>query len=58
MRISELIVELEKIKAEHGDINTVICDDYGNYDSFDCYVNNDFFNEFSGETQAIVVFSV
>ena len=58
MLISELIAKLENIKNEHGDINTVICDEYGNYDSFDCYINDEFFNESSGKTQTIVVFSV
>ena len=58
MTISELIAELEKIKAEHGNINTVICDEYGNYDAFDYYIDNEFFNEFNGKREAIVVFSV
>lgn len=58
MSISELIAKLEEFKTEHGDVQTVICDEYGNYDTFNCYVDNEFFNEFSGEKQAIVVFSV
>ena len=58
MFISELIAELEKIKAEHGDVQTVICDDYGNYDSFDCYVNDEWFNDYDGTESTIVVFSV
>ena len=29
MKISELIAELEKLKAEHGDVPVCSCDSYG-----------------------------
>lgn len=41
MLISELIAELEKLKAENGDIRTTILGDYGDYFSFECFIGLD-----------------
>lgn len=57
MSISELIAELEKFKAEHGDINVVICDEYGNCDAFDCFIGSEF-NPFSGKEDTFVILNV
>jgi len=37
MLISDFIKELEKCKAEVGDVQVLIRDEYGNEDDFDCY---------------------
>ena len=57
MSISELITELKKFKAEHGDINVVICDEYGNCDAFDCFIGSEF-NPFSGKEDTFVMLNV
>lgn len=38
MLISELIVKLEEFKAQNGDIETTIYDEYGECVPFDCFI--------------------
>lgn len=54
MLISELIAELEKLKAENGDIETTILGDYGGYFSFECFIGID--EEADEDNKKVVVF--
>jgi hypothetical protein len=54
MLISEFITELEKLKTEHGDVQVLMRDEYGNEDDFDCFPSSTY-NPFSGEYDDIVI---
>jgi hypothetical protein len=54
MLISELIAELEKFKAENGDIEATILSDYGGYYSFECFIGID--EEADEDNKKVVVF--
>lgn len=48
MLISELIKQLEELKAEHGDVQVLVRDEYGNEDDFDCFAGTSY-NPYDGE---------
>lgn len=54
MLISEFIAELEKLKAEHGDVQVLMLDEYGNEDDFDCFPGS-MYNPFDGKYDDVVL---
>lgn len=54
MLISEFIAELEKLKAEHGDVQVLMLDEYGNEDDFDCFPSS-MYNPFDGTYDNVVL---
>lgn len=57
MLISDFIKELEKFKAEYGDIQVLMRDEYGNEDDFDCFVG-DMYNPFDGNYDNVVFLEI
>lgn len=53
MLISEFITELEKLKTEHGDVQVLMRDEYGNEDDFDCFAGTTY-NPYHGEYDDVV----
>lgn len=54
MLISDFIKELEKLKAEIGEVQVLMRDEYGNEDDFDCFPGSTY-NPFSGDYDNIVL---
>lgn len=54
MLISDFIKQLEELKTEHGDVQVLMRDEYGNEDDFDCFPSSTY-NPFSGEYDNIVL---
>lgn len=54
MLISDFITELEKLKDEHGDIQVLIRDEYGNEDDFNCF-SSSMYNPFNGDYDDVVL---
>lgn len=54
MLISDFIAELEKLKNEHGDIQVLIRDEYGNENDFNCF-SSSMYNPFNGDYDDVVL---
>lgn len=53
MLISDFIKELEELKTEHGDVQVLMRDEYGNEDDFDCFAGTTY-NPYHGEYDDVV----
>lgn len=54
MLISDFIEELEKLKAEVGDVQVLMRDEYGNEDDFDCF-GGKVYNPFDDSYNRVVI---
>lgn len=53
MLISDFIKQLEELKGEHGDVQVLMRDEYGNEDDFDCFASTTY-NPYDGEYDDVV----
>lgn len=53
MLISELIKTLEEYRDEHGEVQVLMRDEYGNEDDFDCFPGT-MYNPFEGDYEKVV----
>ena len=54
MLISDFIKQLEELKADYGDVQVLMRDEYGNVDDFDCFPGSEY-NPFDGKYDDIVL---